>query len=163
MVEDAGKDKEVGEGADELDNGGAAAWRSSRGTISQAASDWEAALVDPAVRSAVEAAAGEPALSISICYARPDGLWTHDLRMPLGSLVAQALWASGFLTEFPNFDISQGGIGVFGHLRGPYEWLQEGDRLEVYRTLHFDPQESRFRRVEHKAKLQRQQKSGRRS
>lgn len=147
---------------DALDHGGAAAWRASRGIISQVAASWESALVDPVVRGVAEPAADAPALSVSVCYARPDGLWTRSFRVPPESVVAQAVWLSGFLTEFPNIDLSLGGIGIFGHVCGPYEPLEEGDRLEVYRPLLFDPQESRFRRVQHKAKLLRQQKSGRR-
>jgi putative ubiquitin-RnfH superfamily antitoxin RatB of RatAB toxin-antitoxin module len=147
---------------DALDHGGAAAWRASRGIISQVAASWEAALVDPVVRGVAAPAEDAPALTVSVCYARPDGLWLRNVRMPPGAVVAQAVWLSGFLLEFPNIDLSLGGIGIFGHVRGPYEPLEEGDRLEIYRPLHFDPQESRFRRVAHKAKALRQQKSGRR-
>lgn len=141
-------------------DGGAAGRRATRGSISQAGSVWEAALVDPAVRSVVEPASGDPALSVSICYVWPDGEWTRTLRVPVGAVVAQAVWLSGFLTQFANIDLSRGSIGIFGQLCGPYEVLEQGDRLEVYRPLHFDPQESRFRRVQHKLKQQRREKFG---
>jgi putative ubiquitin-RnfH superfamily antitoxin RatB of RatAB toxin-antitoxin module len=148
--------------ADDLDHGGAAAWRASRGIISQVAASWESALVDPVVRGVVEPAPDAPALAVSVCFATAADVWERRVRVPPGAVVAQAVWLSGLLADFPNTDLSLGGIGIFGHVCGPYDPLEEGDRLEVYRPLHFDPQESRFRRVAHKAKLLRQQKSGRR-
>lgn len=141
-------------------DGGAAGRRATRGSISQAGAVWVAALVDPVVRGVVEPAADAPALTVSLCYVWPEGEWTRSVRVPPGAVVAQAVWLSGFLTELPNIDLSTGGIGIFGQLCGPYDVLEAGDRLEVYRPLHFDPQESRFRRVQHKLKQQRREKFG---
>ncbi|QEI06311.1 RnfH family protein [Pigmentiphaga aceris] len=141
-------------------DGGAAGRRATRGSISQSGSVWVSALTDPAVRNVAQPDVDAPALLVSLCYVWPEGSWTQSVRMPPGAVVAQAVWLSGFLTEFPNIDLSTGGIGIFGQLCGPYEVLEDGDRLEVYRALHFDPQESRFRRVQHKLKQQRREKFG---
>jgi putative ubiquitin-RnfH superfamily antitoxin RatB of RatAB toxin-antitoxin module len=39
---------------------------------------------------------------------------------------------------------------VYGRACAPDHVLQDGDRLEIYRPLDFDPQESRRRRAAHR-------------
>ena len=44
-------------------------------------------------------------------------------------------------------------MGVFGRAVRPDTALNDGDRLEIYRGLTFDPKESRRRRAEHRRAL----------
>jgi putative ubiquitin-RnfH superfamily antitoxin RatB of RatAB toxin-antitoxin module len=41
-------------------------------------------------------------------------------------------------------------VGIFGRAAEPQARLADGDRVEIYRGLSFDPKESRRRRAEHR-------------
>ena len=96
----------------------------------------------------------EPApatLTIAVCYALPAQAWQQVLCVPSGTTLAQALAASDFQARFPGVDPFAAGVGVFGVPRSASYVLHDGDRIEVYRPLVFDPMESRRRRAQHKA------------
>lgn len=98
--------------------------------------------------ASTEARAG---LGVEVCYAHESGVWRQALTVPVGATVGDALAASGFRTQFPEVDPAQAGTGVFGLKYGLDHVLHDGDRIEVYRPLVFDPKESRRRRAQHKA------------
>lgn len=98
---------------------------------------------------APETSAG--AVAVSVCHALPHEVWQQALRLPAGSTVAQAVAASEFACRFPGIDPLAGGIGIFGVKCDPGRILRDGDRIEIYRPLVFDPKESRRRRARHKA------------
>ena len=89
-------------------------------------------------------------MRVEVVYALPDRQQLIELSLPTGATLDDALAASGLLTS--------AGIGVelrFGiHGRRCERGtvLADGDRLEIYRPLYFDPMESRRRRAA-KAKL----------
>jgi hypothetical protein len=89
-------------------------------------------------------------LRVTVCYALPGQVWVKQLRLPKPATVAQALHESGFAQAFPNVDPWRQGIGIFGQLRAADDALADGDRVEIYRPLTFDPKESRCRRAEHR-------------
>ncbi|AUL47318.1 electron transporter [Bordetella trematum] len=92
-------------------------------------------------------------LTVSVCYARPPqagGIWERTLQLPGGATLEQALQASGFAQAFGGQDPWQHGAGVFGRRAGPQTRLRDGDRVEIYRALSFDPKESRRRRDAHR-------------
>jgi len=101
---------------------------------------------------------GEPAdmLKVLVCRAGPPGAWQKAVRLPRGATAADALRASGFGEHFPGVDPWRDGVGIFGHSCSPETALRDGDRVEIYRPLTFDPMESRRRR----AGLRRQAKAG---
>ena len=70
--------------------------------------------------------------------------WPLDLAV--GSTVADAIAASGLLTEFPGLDLDLLGIGVWGRKAGPKQPLRDMDRVEVYRPLKVDPKVARRER-----------------
>ncbi len=90
------------------------------------------------------------ALRISVVHALPDRVWDRELSLPAGATVAQALAASGFAQDFASLDPWAGGVGLFGKACQPDTLLHDGDRIEIYRPLDFDPMESRRRRAAHR-------------
>lgn len=98
--------------------------------------------------ASTEAQAG---LSIEVCYAHESGIWRQALKVPAGATLGDALAASGFQAQFPEVDPARAGTGVFGLKYGLDHVLHDGDRIEVYRPLVFDPKESRRRRAQHRA------------
>jgi putative ubiquitin-RnfH superfamily antitoxin RatB of RatAB toxin-antitoxin module len=97
----------------------------------------------------------QEALSIEVCHAHGAGVWRKALTLPRGACVGDALEQSGFRTAFPAVDPARAGVGVYGIRCDIGHVLHDGDRVEVYRPLVFDPKESRRRRARHKAATER--------
>ena len=70
------------------------------------------------------------------------------LRVAAGSTVAQAIDASGVLAKFPEIDLTQNKVGIFGKLTKLDSALRDRDRVEIYRPLIADPKEVRRKRAE---------------
>ncbi len=68
------------------------------------------------------------------------------LELPPGSSVAQALAASGVLTEFPEFASGRLALGIWGKKAGLRQLLCDQDRVEIYRPLRVDPKVARRER-----------------
>lgn len=63
-----------------------------------------------------------------------------------------AIRASNVLRRFPEIDLAEVQVGVFGVVR-PLDWeLAEGERVEIYRPLLMTPVEARRRRAEARGK-----------
>ncbi|OZI74738.1 RnfH family protein [Bordetella genomosp. 12] len=89
-------------------------------------------------------------LRVTVCHARDDAIWLRELTLPAGSTLEDALTASGFRQAFPEVDPWQEGVGIYGQRAQAHTVLAQGDRVEIYRALSFDPKESRRRRAEHR-------------
>lgn len=90
-------------------------------------------------------------ITIEIIYAlEPQKLWQRQMEISVGSTIGQALQKSGLYEEFPHLINALEGVGVFGLVKSLSEIVSDGDRVEVYRELNFDPMESRRRRAAHK-------------
>ena len=86
--------------------------------------------------------------------ASPQRIWHKELSIPANSSVAQAVELSGFYQDFPEMKAVTPVVGIYGKVCTPERCVSEGDRIEIYRPLRFDPMESRRRRAEHKRKQQ---------
>ena len=93
---------------------------------------------------------GQPAAEVR--YAWPDGSWQASVALSEPLSVEQVLVLSGFHQAHPAWDLALAGVGINGRLVAPDTLVQDGDRVEVYRPLTFDPMVSRRRRAQHKAK-----------
>ena len=88
-------------------------------------------------------ARAEAGLQIELAYSpAPRVVATLALRLPLGSTVADALRASGWL-ETHGLRIDTVRCGVWGRPQALDIALRDGDRVEVYRPLLVDPKEAR--------------------
>lgn len=91
------------------------------------------------------------AMQVEVMYARPESIWRRSVSVPERATLREALDASGFFRDFPEFiDDAALAVGVFGRLCGMQQTLHAGDRVEVYRPLAYDPMESRRRRARHR-------------
>ena len=89
-------------------------------------------------------------LSVQVVYAHAHSVWQAVVQLSAGATAAQALEASRFASNFPNYPGDTIMMGVYGQLCAPEHILSDGDRLEIYRPLTFDPMESRQRRALHR-------------
>ena len=94
---------------------------------------------------------GNPELiSVEVAYAEPQVQSLVALTVAEGTSARQAVERSGLLSRFPQIDIEDAGLGVFGRRLDPETILRDGDRVEVYRHLQVGPREARRRRAKRK-------------
>lgn len=90
-------------------------------------------------------------LQIDVCHAvTSEYIWYKRCLLPQGATVRDAIRDSGFEAAHREVDWERAGIGIFGQLCSPETELVDGDRVEIYRPLVFDPMESRRRRARHR-------------
>ena len=87
-------------------------------------------------------------IGVEVAYALPQQQIILTLLLAPGSTVAQAIEASGILAKFPEIDLAQNKVGVFGKLTKLDSVLRNHDRVEIYRPLIADPKEVRRKRAE---------------
>jgi putative ubiquitin-RnfH superfamily antitoxin RatB of RatAB toxin-antitoxin module len=93
------------------------------------------------------------AIEVMVVYAPEKGpVWLKTLSVSVGSTVQQAIAQSQFADVFSAIDWRSQGVGIFGQRCKPETVLRNGDRIEIYRALVFDPKESRRRRAAHRKK-----------
>ena len=86
-------------------------------------------------------------IDVEVAYARPDTQLILKLRVPEGTTLEQAVRESGILERFPDIDLTNNQVGIFGKLNKPTTVLRNGDRVEIYRELIADPKEVRRQRA----------------
>ncbi len=64
-----------------------------------------------------------------------------------GATVRDAIVSSGLLTEFPEIDLADAAVGIFGERTTLAMRVEEGDRVEIYRPLKADPKTARRTRA----------------
>jgi len=94
----------------------------------------------------------KPTLRVTVVYALPDRSWQQTLQVPQGFTLQDVVQASGFARQFPDVDMQALNLGVYGERSAPQRQVVDGDRVEIYRPLCFDPMESRRRRAAHRAR-----------
>lgn len=94
--------------------------------------------------------ANDPLLTIEFIYAEAARVWRKSLRLAPGSTVGQAIELSRFVQDNPGYPYDNLKVGIFGQRCDINRLLIDGDRVEIYRPLAFDPMESRRRRAIHR-------------
>lgn len=93
-------------------------------------------------------------IRVEVAYATPDKQRIIALDVEEGCTVYQAAEQSGICAVFPEIDLEDSKMGIFGKaVRNPKdEVLKESDRVEVYRPLIIDPKAARANRAAKAAK-----------
>ena len=86
-------------------------------------------------------------IDIEVAYGNARAQRVIGLRVPLGTSVRGAIERSRILEHFPDIDLTQQAVGVFGVLRELDDSILSGERIEIYRCLLLDPKEARRRRA----------------
>lgn len=77
-------------------------------------------------------------MNVGVCYADSDRqLWLR-MEIPDDSSVEDAIRHSGILQRFPEIDLDQQKVGIFGKLVKLDSPVQDGDRIEIYRAITAD-------------------------
>nr|WP_314565725.1 RnfH family protein [uncultured Pseudomonas sp.] len=99
-------------------------------------------------------------VEIEVVYAAVDRQVLLVVMVPAGTSVRSAVQTSGIAVHFPELDLADCPLGIFGKLVADAQVraVQAGDRIEIYRPLLADPKEVRRLRAA-KAALAKQQNS----
>ena len=88
-------------------------------------------------------------ISVEVAYATPEKQKILAFEVEEGTTVFQGAEQSGIVNEFPEIDLAEAKMGIFGKgVRNPQEEvLREHDRVEIYRPLIIDPKVARANRA----------------
>jgi putative ubiquitin-RnfH superfamily antitoxin RatB of RatAB toxin-antitoxin module len=89
-------------------------------------------------------------IPVEVAYALPHQQAVLKLDVPQGTQLGQAIERSGILGRFPEIDLTQCRVGIYGKLSSLDAVLRPGDRIEIYRPLQADPKEVRRQRAARK-------------
>lgn len=78
-------------------------------------------------------------MNVGICYAKAARQLWINIEVPDDATVRDAIELSGVLEKFPEIDLDEQKVGVFGKLTKLDAALNEGDRVEIYRPITADP------------------------
>ncbi|WP_064119477.1 RnfH family protein [Pseudomonas fluorescens] len=87
----------------------------------------------------------EPVIEIEVVYAAVDRQVLRSVSVNEGVSVRAAVLASGVGSEFPELNLTDCPLGIFGKVVAEPDTrvIQAGDRIEIYRPLLADPKEVR--------------------
>ncbi|MBC8995013.1 MULTISPECIES: RnfH family protein [unclassified Pseudomonas] len=87
----------------------------------------------------------ESVIEIEVVYAAVDRQVLRAVSVPEGNTVREALIKSGIGDEFPELDLTECPLGIFGKVIADPQvrLIRAGDRIEIYRPLLADPKEVR--------------------
>ena len=74
-------------------------------------------------------------MKVSIAYTAELSPYWVDLTVDDETTVAAAIEKSGILKQFPEINLKQAKIGIFGKFTKPDTKLHAGDRVEIYRPI----------------------------
>jgi putative ubiquitin-RnfH superfamily antitoxin RatB of RatAB toxin-antitoxin module len=92
--------------------------------------------------------AGAEKIEVEVAYALPQIQVVLPVQLPAGAVVGDAIRESGILKQFPEIDLANNKVGIFGKLSKLDAVLQPGDRVEIYRPLVADPKEARRKKAD---------------
>nr|MBS0020847.1 RnfH family protein [Gammaproteobacteria bacterium] len=78
-------------------------------------------------------------MNVGVAYANATSQLWVEIDLPEGSTVQDALDQSAILSRFPDIDLEQQKIGIYGKFVKLHTRLKEGDRVEIYRPILCDP------------------------
>ena len=89
----------------------------------------------------------EELIRVVVAYARPDQQVILTVDVPAGSSIEEAVKRSSIIDRFPEINLKENKVGIFGKAKTLDQALRAGDRVEIYRPLIADPKESRRQRA----------------
>lgn len=89
--------------------------------------------------------AASDTIDVEVVYALAERQLLLAITIPAGATAGEAIDQSGIAQQFPEQDLSNCQLGIWGRLVDSDQLLEEGDRVEIYRPLSIDPREARRR------------------
>jgi putative ubiquitin-RnfH superfamily antitoxin RatB of RatAB toxin-antitoxin module len=89
-------------------------------------------------------------IGIEVVYALPNEQVVIPLHVPENTTVADAIQASKILWRFPEINLTDSIVGIFGKTVSLATPVKAADRIEIYRPLLIDPKQARLLRAQKK-------------
>jgi hypothetical protein len=89
-------------------------------------------------------------IRVEIVYAQAQRSIVKSLLLSPGATIADAL-AETSAQDFPDVDLLNSPVGIFGKVARRDVMLNDGDRIEIYRPLQEEPKLARRKRAGRKA------------
>ena len=86
-------------------------------------------------------------INVEVAYAEPDKQLILSVNVDAGTTVGGAIVQSGIMMKFPELDVENSKVGIFGKATKMTAVLKDTDRVEIYRPLIADPKEVRRKRA----------------
>ena len=86
-------------------------------------------------------------INVEVAYALPEKQIIRAVNVDVGTTAGAAIVQSGIMMDFPELELEEAKVGVFGKATAMTTVLNEGDRVEIYRPLIADPKEVRRKRA----------------
>jgi len=84
---------------------------------------------------------------VEVVYALPDKQSLLVVKVPEGTAIKKVIQASNILELYPELDLNNMDVGIFGKMAKMDQKARDRDRIEIYRPLIADPKEVRKRRA----------------
>lgn len=79
-------------------------------------------------------------MNVGIAYADKFKQTWLKLEVPDGSTVQETIEHSGLLRQYPDIDLENQAVGIFGKITKLDAQVSDGDRVEIYRPITADPE-----------------------
>lgn len=86
-------------------------------------------------------------INIEVAYATPEKQIIRTANVDAGTSIGAAIVQSGIMMDFPDLELEDAKVGLFGKTAAMTAVLSDGDRVEIYRPLIADPKEVRRKRA----------------
>jgi len=87
-------------------------------------------------------------INVEVAYAEPGKQLILPINIDVGTTVGGAIVQSGIMMKFPELDVENSDVGIFGKATKMTAVLRDAERVEIYRPLIADPKEVRRKRAE---------------
>jgi putative ubiquitin-RnfH superfamily antitoxin RatB of RatAB toxin-antitoxin module len=91
-------------------------------------------------------------ITVEVVYASIHKQAIISVQISGRSTVFNAITQSGILSKFPEVDLNKNKVGIFSKIVALDHQIEDGDRIEIYRSLQVDPKEARRFRAKKKLK-----------
>ena len=86
-------------------------------------------------------------INVEVAYAIPEKQIIRAVNVDAGTTIGAAIVQSGIMMDFPELELEEAKVGIFGKMAAMTTILSDGDRVEIYRDLIADPKEVRRKRA----------------
>jgi putative ubiquitin-RnfH superfamily antitoxin RatB of RatAB toxin-antitoxin module len=86
-------------------------------------------------------------INVEVAYATPEKQIIRAVNVDAGITLGAAIVQSGIMMDFPDLELEDAKVGIFGKAADMTAVLSDGDRVEIYRPLIADPKEVRRQRA----------------
>ncbi|MGP1931193.1 MAG: RnfH family protein [Arsenophonus sp. ET-YP4-MAG3] len=91
-------------------------------------------------------------INIEVVYASKNKQFLLQVNLTKGTNVEEAIIKSGILSLCDDIDLNKNKVGFYSRPAKLSDILSDGDRIEIYPSLHINPEEIRRKRAKNKIK-----------